>query len=140
MVKTVGIVGLGLIGGSMAKTVREKTTCRIYGSNRSRNIVEQAISENVIHGELKNETLSECDLVILSLYAARNIEYVKTNIQYMKKVLLLWIVRVLKKESVMSFLIFAGNGTFILLVVIRWQELRNQAISIRTSDCSMMQR
>ena len=85
MVKTVGVVGLGLIGGSMAKTVREKTTCRIYGSNRSRNIVEQAISENVIHGELKNETLSECDLVILSLYAARNIEYVKTNIQYMKK-------------------------------------------------------
>ncbi len=85
MVRTVGVVGLGLIGGSMAKTVREKTNCIIYGCNRSRNIVEQAISENVIHGELNEETLGECDLVILSLYAARNIEYVRTNIQYMKK-------------------------------------------------------
>lgn len=85
MVKTVGVVGLGLIGGSMAKTIREKTNCRIYGCNRSKNIVEQAISENVIHGELNEETLGECDLVILSLYAARNIEYVKANIPYMKK-------------------------------------------------------
>lgn len=85
MVKTVGVVGLGLIGGSMAKTIREKTNCRIYGCNRSKNIVEQAISENVIHGELNEETLGECDLVILSLYAVRNIEYVKANIPYMKK-------------------------------------------------------
>lgn len=85
MVKTVGIVGLGLIGGSMAKTVREKTACRIYGCNRSRNIVEQAISENVLHGELNENTLKECDLLILSLYAKNNIEYVKSNIQYMKK-------------------------------------------------------
>lgn len=85
MVKTVGIVGLGLIGGSMAKTVREKTNCIVYGCNRSRNIVEQAISENVLHAELTQDTVKECDLLILSLYAARNIEYVKANIQYMKK-------------------------------------------------------
>ncbi len=85
MIKTVGIVGLGLIGGSMAKTVRETTTCQIYACNRSKNIVEQAIAEDVIHGELNQETLGLCDLLILSLYAGRNIEYMKNNISFMKK-------------------------------------------------------
>ncbi len=50
MIKTVGIVGLGLIGGSMAKTVRETTSCKNYAFNRSKNIVEQSISVYVIHG------------------------------------------------------------------------------------------
>lgn len=85
MIKTVGIVGLGLIGGSMAKTVRETTTCRIYACNRSKNIVEQAIAEDVINGELNSVTLPECDLVILSLYARRNIEYMQENISHLKK-------------------------------------------------------
>lgn len=85
MIKTVGIVGLGLIGGSMAKTVRETTTCRIYACNRSKNIVEQAIAEDVINGELNSVTLPECDLVILSLYARRNIEYMQENISHFKK-------------------------------------------------------
>lgn len=85
MIETVGIVGLGLIGGSMAKTVRETTTCRIYACNRSKNIVEQAIAEDVIHGELNADTLKECDLLILNLYARRNIEYVKENISFIKK-------------------------------------------------------
>ncbi len=85
MISTVGIVGLGLIGGSMAKTVKETTVCRIYGYNRSKNIVEQAIAEDVLHGELDETSLPECDLIILSLYAGKNIEYVKKNIPYMKK-------------------------------------------------------
>lgn len=85
MIKTVGIVGLGLIGGSMAKTVRETTICKIYACNRSKNIVEQAIAEDVIHGELNADTLKECDLLILNLYARRNIDYVKDNISFMKK-------------------------------------------------------
>lgn len=85
MIKTVGIVGLGLIGGSMAKTVRETTTCRIYACNRSKNIVEQSIAEDVINGELNSVTLQECDLVILSLYARRNIEYMQENISHLKK-------------------------------------------------------
>lgn len=85
MISTVGIVGLGLIGGSMAKTIRETTVCKIYGCNRSRNIVEQAIAEDVLHGELDQISLSECDLIILSLYAGKNIEYVKKNILNMKK-------------------------------------------------------
>ena len=32
----VGIVGLGLIGGSLAKAFREYTNCTVWGSTRTR--------------------------------------------------------------------------------------------------------
>ncbi len=133
MIKTVGIVGLGLIGGSMAKTVRETTTCRIYACNRSKNIVEQAIAEDVIHGELNKDTLQECDLLILSLYARRNIEYVKENIAFMKKGAVLVDCTGIRAVCVRSCRISVKRTVFILSADILWRALRSPDISILSS-------
>ena len=43
MVETVGVVGLGLIGGSMAKAIRKYTDCTLLGYNRSGSVLSQAL-------------------------------------------------------------------------------------------------
>ena len=84
-VHTVGIVGLGLIGGSYAKAYQENTDCRVLGFNRTHTITEKALSEGVLDGELTEETLRECDLVIVTLYPGAIIEYVTEHAAHFKK-------------------------------------------------------
>ena len=50
MIRNVVIVGLGLMGGSMAKAVRAYTDCKIYGWNRTRAVAEEAIREGTLDG------------------------------------------------------------------------------------------
>lgn len=81
----IGIVGLGLIGGSLAKAFRAYTDNTIYGMNRSKNITEDAISAGVLDGELTSEKIPLCDLLIVSLYPQATIEFVKNNAHLISK-------------------------------------------------------
>ena len=45
MIKTVGIVGLGLIGGSMAKAVRQYTDCTLLGCDTDGAVLSRALDE-----------------------------------------------------------------------------------------------
>ncbi len=81
---TVGIVGLGLIGGSMAKAYREfaaenRLDLKIYGTNRSHSIVDFAKLEGTLDGELNEETIPLCDVIFVSLYPEASIDYLKNN-------------------------------------------------------------
>ncbi len=76
MIRTVGIVGLGLIGGSLAKAIHTYTKCRVLGWNRNNEIVDRAIAEGVLDGRLTRERLNECDLVIVGLYPQATVEFV----------------------------------------------------------------
>lgn len=81
----VGIVGLGLIGGSMAKAVTEKTDHIVYGLDKDRNTAKLALDEKSIVKELGSENLHECDYVIMCLYPQGNIDFVTNNIKKFKK-------------------------------------------------------
>ena len=85
MVKTVGIVGLGLIGGSMAKAIHKYTDCTLLGYNRSSTVLSRALDEGVISGVLTEERLSECELVIIALYPAATVEYVTAHRDQFRK-------------------------------------------------------
>ena len=63
----VGILGLGLIGGSFARAYA-KAGHTVYACNRSRDMLEFAMLAGAVHGELKEETIGLCDLIILSIY------------------------------------------------------------------------
>ena len=81
----VGIVGLGLIGGSMARAVKENTEHIVYGFDLSNSTMLAAKMTGAIDGELNGERLPECDIVILSLYPGATVDYVKANAASFKK-------------------------------------------------------
>ena len=100
-IKTIGIVGLGLIGGSFAKAYKEYTNARVLGYNRTVSTTHFAIMDGTLDGELLLEKpadagdqtsgnynqgyLSDCDLVIISLYNQAIIDFVKNNAANFKK-------------------------------------------------------
>lgn len=78
----IGIVGLGLIGGSFAKAYREYSNendldFEIYGYNRSTSITDFAILSGTLNGYLDERTIPMCDVIFVGLYPESTIEYMK---------------------------------------------------------------
>lgn len=65
----VGIVGLGLIGGSMAKAYTEKGHT-VLGFDTNSVTQEYAVLSEICAGTLNEETLSKCELILLAAYPA----------------------------------------------------------------------
>ena len=80
---TVGIVGLGLIGASMAKTVRKHTDFIVLGYDVSKKVMENARLDGTIDGELDLKQ-DKCDILIVALYPDDIVEFVKTNAKNLK--------------------------------------------------------
>lgn len=81
----VGIIGLGLMGGSLAKAINYATEHTVWGTNRSPEAVQKALFVGAIEKELKEDDLRECDLVIVSLYPKASVDYIKKNAKNFKK-------------------------------------------------------
>ena len=73
---TVGVVGLGLIGGSVAKAYHAKGH-RVYAWNRSRKTLDFALISGDVDAELTKENASECDFIIVCLYPKASIDWVR---------------------------------------------------------------
>lgn len=71
----VGILGLGLIGGSFAKALHEGGM-EVYAWNRTRATLELAMIE-CVDGELTNETIPTCELIVLAGYPQVSIEWLQ---------------------------------------------------------------
>ena len=78
----VGIVGLGLIGGSMAKAIRAHTGHRVLGYDRDEAAQAQALADGVIDGALDEHTLGTCRLLLLALYPSATVDYVTRNAEH----------------------------------------------------------
>ncbi len=77
-VNTIGVVGLGLIGGSYAKAYRKNTSCKIYGADKDPAVISTAVGDGTLDGELTKERIPECDLILVALYPEAIINYVKS--------------------------------------------------------------
>ncbi len=71
---TVGVVGLGLIGGSFAKAYHQAGH-EVLAWNRSRSVLDFAMMSGAVDGELNEENISACDLVLVTLYPQAAIDY-----------------------------------------------------------------
>lgn len=76
MVETVGVAGLGLIGGSMAKAIHQYTECTLLGYDTDGAVLSRALDEGVLSAALTPDRLAECDLVIIALYPEATVAYV----------------------------------------------------------------
>jgi len=82
---TVGIVGLGLIGGSFARAIKEMTDNKVLGMDISSKALYAAKLLNAVDGELTTENLNECDIVLVSLYPEKAVDFIKDNAGSFKK-------------------------------------------------------
>ena len=72
----VGVAGLGLIGGSLAKAYA-KSGAVVYGYDGNRVVQDFAKLQGVLEGDLDENTVKECDLLLVALYPQVSIEYLK---------------------------------------------------------------
>ena len=81
----IGIVGLGLIGGSLAKAIKKNTNhiCLAYDINSK--AIADAIQQESIDGSFSLEQLSSFDIVILGLYPDVTIDFINENLSNFKK-------------------------------------------------------
>ena len=75
----VGIVGLGLMGGSMAKSVKNRTGHTVYGIDLDQETMLLARLCGAIDGPLDEETLPQCDLVLVAIRPQAAVNWVKAH-------------------------------------------------------------
>ena len=78
---TVGICGLGLIGGSMAKAYKANGHT-VYGFDKDSNTLGYASLASIIDGELNTDTIKGCELIFIALYPIATVEYLKSIAPY----------------------------------------------------------
>lgn len=92
---TYGIVGLGIMGGSFAKSIRQNILCqadssgRIFACNRSTASLNQALNEGIVDSvftaDQVDKMLVECDFVFICLYPHATLDFLHEHLNYFKK-------------------------------------------------------
>ena len=80
---TFAIVGLGLIGGSYAKALRNLKVRKILGMDISHGIARACLNANMIDEviEADGSNLKEADVIICSVYPEAIVGFVRQNVQ-----------------------------------------------------------
>lgn len=80
----VGILGLGLIGGSLARAYA-KNGHTVYVADLNGSMVEFAQVAGVVHGILNEDTLPCCDLILPAIFTGGCIKWLTENAKYISK-------------------------------------------------------
>ena len=73
----VGIIGLGLIGGSLALSIRRHTEHTVFGYDTNPEVMLRAKAVEAIHDGLDADTLPGCDIVLVALYPQLCVDVIK---------------------------------------------------------------
>ncbi|MEA4823388.1 MAG: prephenate dehydrogenase [Clostridiaceae bacterium] len=75
----IGIVGLGLIGSSLAKSAHKNTAHRILGADRAKTVLSYALLSGIVDEALDDDNLPSCGCVFLALYPGDVVRYVREH-------------------------------------------------------------
>ena len=75
----IGIVGLGLIGGSMAKSIKKRTGHSVYGADLDRETMDLARMCGAIDKVLTKEDLPQCHILLLAVRPGAAVEWVREH-------------------------------------------------------------
>ena len=78
-----GIVGLGLIGGSLARSIQFHSSNTVLGADINETAL-QAKLVNAIDGELTEENLGDCDVVLAALYPQAAVDWITAHVDSFK--------------------------------------------------------
>lgn len=91
---TYGIVGLGIMGGSIAKAIRQNilwqngSKGQILACNRSTACLSQATAEGIVDGIYTSDEVQDmlplCDVLFICLYPHATLDFIRDNKDYFK--------------------------------------------------------
>lgn len=82
----IAIIGLGLMGGSLARRLRGFHNCTIAAYNRSKESLDLALADGVIDEAYADpgDAMDGADLIVMCLYPQLNVDFVCENIGRVK--------------------------------------------------------
>ena len=80
----VGILGLGLIGGSLARAYALEGHT-VYAIQRNEAMLSFAMLAGAVHGKLNEETIPKCDLILLAIYPDGSASWLEKNAPLISK-------------------------------------------------------
>lgn len=81
---TVGILGLGLIGGSLARAYA-LAGHTVYAAEKDETILSFAMLAGAVQGKLEETTIPLCDLVLLAIYPGGSAAWLEENGNYLSR-------------------------------------------------------
>ena len=81
----IGLIGLGLIGGSFGRTLVKKTQHKVYGFDINPAVMQKADMLNAFHEVLTKDNAKDIDMLIVSVYPDYFASAVEEFLPYLKK-------------------------------------------------------
>ncbi len=73
----IGVIGLGLIGGSISKAIKENTAHRVSGRDIDPAATGKALQEKAIDGILESKDLGKPDIIFVCLHPEQTIDFMR---------------------------------------------------------------
>lgn len=80
----IGIIGLGLIGGSLGRATKLKTEHKVFGSDRDPDVIRKAVLLNAIDREMTDGDFEKLDLLIISLPLSATVKVLGESVPKLK--------------------------------------------------------
>ncbi|MBE6798721.1 MAG: prephenate dehydrogenase [Ruminococcaceae bacterium] len=79
------IIGLGLIGGSLAKQLKKNSDWTVVGFDIDSGVCDDALLSGAVDAIWKEDTFVDADITVLCLSPIRSVEFLRNNAKYLKK-------------------------------------------------------
>lgn len=83
--KTLGVIGLGLIGGSFIKAYNESNEWRVLGFDTDTKINQLAVLAEDLEDVLGADNIGQCDLLLLCTYPQASVDYFRQMAPHISK-------------------------------------------------------
>ena len=80
-----GIIGLGLIGGSMAKAYKKNGENIVLGLDCDKKTLDFAILSGAVDKKLTKDNIGECDLILICVYPEAAVEFLNEYSPYISE-------------------------------------------------------
>ena len=80
----VGILGLGLIGGSLARAYAMEGHT-VWAAEKDEPMLSFAMLAGAVHERLEEATIAACDLILLAIYPDGSASWLEKNAQHIRK-------------------------------------------------------
>lgn len=81
----IGIIGLGLIGGSFAKAIKYNTDSTVLGYDKDAGVLLRSKLLGAVDDDLTQDRIGDCDIVITAIYPEATKQYITENADKFKK-------------------------------------------------------